>query len=538
MSDKTTSEARGDMSPPLAISLKNINKTFGSVQANKDVCLSVAPGTIHGIVGENGAGKSTLVSILYGFYSADSGTVTISGEPVRLRSSADAIAVGIGMVHQHFMLVPNFTVLENIILGHEGGYDLRSGARQAEVSLKDITERYGLSVDLQAVVQDLPVGLQQRVEILKALYRGARILILDEPTGVLTPQETEQLFDILHTLKAQGVTILLITHKLKEIMAVTEFVSVMRTGEMVAHLQTAQTDPQELAQMMVGRPVMLDVGYQTEQAGQAMLSAEHLTVIESSGVARLSDISFSVHKGEILGIAGVSGNGQSELLEVLAGIRGITSGTLQIGNRKITADQPVSPSEVKRLGLAHVPEDRHAMGLVLPFTAAESSVLGYEYADAMGGRSPVLSPALMAVHCKTLMAAYDVRPADPNLKSNLFSGGNQQKIVVAREISAHPDILLVGQPTRGVDIGAIEFIHKQLLALRDAGCAIILVSVELDEILNLSDRIMVMNAGQNMGILVREDADVQKIGLMMAGLENTGNIAASLASEKKGGKHE
>ena len=518
MADKTISKARGDDSSPLAISLDNINKTFGSVRANKDVCLSVVQGTIHGIVGENGAGKSTLVSILYGFYSADSGTVAISGEPVRLRSSADAIAAGIGMVHQHFMLVPNFTVLENIILGHEVGSDLKAGARQAEASLKGITERYGLSVDLQAAVQDLPVGLQQRVEILKALYRGARILILDEPTGVLTPQETEQLFDILRTLKTQGVTILLITHKLKEIMAVTDFVSVMRSGQMVDHLQTAQTNPQQLAQMMVGRPVLLDVGYQAAQAGQAMLNAEHLTVTETSGVTSLSDVSFSVHQGEILGIAGVSGNGQSELLEVLAGIRKITSGTVQIGDRKITAEQPASPSEVKGLGLAHVPEDRHAMGLILPFTAAESAVLGYEYADMMGGRSPILSPAVMAAHCKTLMSSYDVRPAEPSLKSNLFSGGNQQKIVLARELSSQPAILLVGQPTRGVDIGAIEFIHKQLFAMRDKGCAVILVSVELDEIMSLSDRVMVMNEGKSMGIVRKADTDIQEIGLMMAGV--------------------
>jgi simple sugar transport system ATP-binding protein len=260
------------------------------------------------------------------------------------------------------------------------------------------------------------------------------------------------------------------------------------------------------------------VGYQAAQAGRTLLSVEHLSVTESTGVNSLSDISFSVFEGEILGIAGVSGNGQSELLEVLAGIKAITSGVVQIGDRKFTAEQPACPSEVKQLGLAHVPEDRHAMGLVLPFTAAESAVLGYEYADAMGGRSPVLSPVVMAAHCKMLMAAYDVRPADPSLKSNLFSGGNQQKIVLARELSSRPDILLVGQPTRGVDIGAIEFIHKQLLAMRDSGCAVILVSVELDEIMSLSDRIMVMNDGRNMGIVRQAGTDIQEIGLMMAGV--------------------
>ena len=521
MSTTMNAKARGDSESPLAISLQNISKNFGAVQANKAVSLSVRPGTIHGIVGENGAGKSTLVSILYGFYTADSGEVSIAGQPVQLRSSADAIAAGIGMVHQHFMLVPNFTVLENIILGHEGGFDLDAGQQQAEASLREIAERYGLSVDLSAVVQDLPVGLQQRVEILKALYRGARVLILDEPTGVLTPQETEQLFDILRTLQQQGVTILLITHKLKEIMAVTDFVSVMRSGEMVDHLKTKDTTPQQLAELMVGRPVLLDVGYAAADPGQPVLTAEHLTVTGGSGVQHVRDLSFAVHQGEILGIAGVSGNGQSELLDVLAGIRPVASGSIHFGGRQITADQPASPSEVKALGLAHVPEDRHAVGLILPFSAAESAVLGYEYADPMGGSRISLSPQQMDQHCQRLMTDYDIRPADPKLKSNLFSGGNQQKIVLARELSSQPDILLIGQPTRGVDIGAIEFIHKQLLAMRDRGCAVVLVSVELDEIMSLSDRIMVMNEGRNMGIVRRADTDVQQIGLMMAGVEIT-----------------
>jgi len=519
MSDTHNEQARGEAESPLAISLTNISKNFGAVQANKDVCLSVQPGTIHGIVGENGAGKSTLVSILYGFYTADSGSVSIAGQQVKLRSSADAIAAGIGMVHQHFMLVPNFTVLENIILGHEGGQDLNAGKQQAEASLRDIADRYGLSVDLQAVVQDLPVGLQQRVEILKALYRGARVLILDEPTGVLTPQETEQLFDILRTLQQQGVTILLITHKLKEIMAVTDFVSVMRSGEMVDHLKTAATTPQQLAELMVGRPVLLDVGYAAAEPGQPVLRADNLSVIGASGVSYLSGLSFAVYQGEILGIAGVSGNGQSELLEVLAGIRPVSSGSLQLGGRQITSEHPATPSEIKNLGLAHVPEDRHAVGLILPFSAAESAVLGYEYAEVMGGQSASLSPRQMEQHCQGLMTDYDIRPADPSLKSNLFSGGNQQKIVLARELSSQPSILLVGQPTRGVDIGAIEFIHKQLLEMRDKGCAVILVSVELDEIMSLSDRIMVMNDGRNMGIVNRAETDIQEIGLMMAGVD-------------------
>lgn len=524
MLSKSEQSAGGESPSPPAISLAGVNKWFGAVHANDDVDLSVVAGTIHGIVGENGAGKSTLVSILYGFYTADSGTLNIAGQPVNFRNTADAIRVGVGMVHQHFMLVPNFTVIENIILGHEGGNNLLSGMAKAEKSLKEIADKYGLQVDLHAIVEDLPVGLQQRVEILKALYRGAKILILDEPTGVLTPQETDQLFTILKSLRQQGVTLLLITHKLREIMAITDFVSVMRGGKMVAHLTTEQTGPEELAELMVGRPVLLTVGYSAAVAGEDYLVVDKVIVSSDIGGICLDDISFSVRKGEIFGIAGVSGNGQSELLEVLSGIRPISSGRIMIGQQDITSEAPLTSLEVKDLGVAHVPEDRHAMGLILPFAASESAVLGCEMGHIMGGRTIILSPTKMRQHCQKLMDEFDIRPSDPDLKSNLFSGGNQQKIVLAREISSQPVILLVGQPTRGVDIGAIEFIHKQLLALRDKGCTIILVSVELDEILTLSDRIMVMNAGKNMGILDKKDADAQMIGLMMAGVTQSDNV--------------
>ena len=516
MASDNQSNSSGNHALPLALRLTNINKRFGAVHANRDVSLEVERGTVHGIVGENGAGKSTLVSILYAFYSADSGQIEISGVPHHFKSSADAIKAGIGMVHQHFMLVPNFTVLENIVLGHESSQNLAASQHQAQSELNALAQKYGLEVDLDTIVQDLPVGLQQRVEILKALYRGAQILILDEPTGVLTPQETEQLFEILTALRAQGVTILLITHKLKEIMAITDAVSVMRGGKMVAHLSTKDTSPRQLAELMVGRPVLLDVGYSPPHPGEICLIADHITV-SSAGSTQLDSLSFSVRSGEILGVAGVSGNGQSELLEVLSGIRPLSDGTLSINGHIISADNPAGPSEIKALGVAHVPEDRHAMGLVLAFTAAESAVLGYEDQPQLG-QATYFSPDALNQHCEQLMADFDVRPATPSLTSNLFSGGNQQKLVLAREISSAPRILLVGQPTRGVDIGAIEFIHKQLLQLRDKGCAIILVSVELDEILSLSDRVMVMNAGQNMGILAREEADTQTVGLMMAGV--------------------
>ena len=516
MGSDTQQITGGSAGLPPVLRLSSINKRFGAVQANSNVSLDVAAGTVHGIVGENGAGKSTLVSILYAFYTADSGQIEIAGQPQQFKSSADAIKAGIGMVHQHFMLVPNFTVLENIVLGHETSGNLATAKSKAAGELAALAEKYGLDVDLDAVVQDLPVGLQQRVEILKALYRGAQILILDEPTGVLTPQETEQLFEILRALRAQGVTILLITHKLKEIMAITDAVSVMRGGEMVAHLATQDTSPRQLAELMVGRPVLLDVGYSPPTPADICLEAENISLVQA-GSTKLDRLSFSVRSGEILGVAGVSGNGQSELLEVLSGIRPLSSGTLTINGHAISADNPAGPSEIKALGLAHVPEDRHAMGLVLPFTAAESAVLGYED-DVQLGSAVYFSPEALNRHCARLMAEFDVRPASPELKSNLFSGGNQQKLVLAREISSAPNILLVGQPTRGVDIGAIEFIHKQLLRLRDTGCAIILVSVELDEILSLSDRVMVMNAGQNMGIIDRADASTQTVGLMMAGV--------------------
>ena len=505
-------------SPPFSIVLKDICKRFGAVQANDHVGLEVEKATIHGIIGENGAGKSTLVSILYGFYQADSGEMMINGDRAPIKSSSDAIAAGIGMVHQHFMLVPNFTALENVILGYEADRKLALSIEEGRARLEELAATYGLDVPLDVAVEDLPVGLQQRVEILKTLYRGADILILDEPTGVLTPQETVQLFEILKTLRSQGVTILLITHKLREIMAITDNVSVMRQGQMVAHRKTANTSPAELAELMVGRSVLLELDKQAAKAGDACLTVSHLHYEDDSGAPRIRDISFELRAGEILGVAGVSGNGQSELLEILAGILPPKDGLISIKGQEISAHKQISPAALRALGLAHVPEDRHAVGMVLPFTAAESSILGYEK-DPELGASWWLSPQKIADYCLKLMKQFDVRPATPSLKSSLFSGGNQQKIVLAREISKSPDILLVGQPTRGVDIGAIEFIHKQLVALRDAGCAVLLVSVELDEILSLSDRIIVMNNGQIVGTVDADKTDEKQLGLMMAGID-------------------
>lgn len=499
-----------------AIELVGVSKRFGPVQANKDVSLSVAKGSIHGIVGENGAGKSTLMSILYGFYEADAGEIRLGGQPCAIRSSSDAISAGIGMVHQHFMLVETLSVLENIVLGAEGGTWLSSGLARARTELARLSQDYGLVIDPDAIVGGLSVGLQQRVEILKALYRGADILILDEPTAVLTPPEADQLFGLLRALKAQGKTVILITHKLREIMAVTDRVSVMRRGEMVAHVETQETSPAALAEAMVGRRVLLRVEKKPRQRGAAVLEVAGVSVTDERSVERLSEASLTLHAGEIVGVAGVAGNGQSELLEVLAGLVQPSRGVIRFDGRILTAADR-DPARLRRLGLMHIPEDRQRAGLVTAFSAAENAILGYQD-DAAFGRGPFLSPSAIESHARAAFSAYDVRPPDPALKTANFSGGNQQKIVLSREIERAPKVLLVGQPTRGVDIGAIEFIHRRLIALRDAGVAILLVSVELEEVMALSDRILAMCGGRIMGERAAENADERDLGLLMAGV--------------------
>jgi len=505
---------------PLAVELRHIDKRFGTVHANRDVSLRIAAGSITGIVGENGAGKSTLMSILYGFYEAESGEILIDGKPVVISRPADAIALGIGMVHQHFVLVDTFTVLENIMLGAEGGGLLRHGAAAARGEVQRLERDYGLGVDPGAVVANLPVGALQRVEILKALYRRARILILDEPTGVLTPQETDQLFRILWALRSSGTTIILITHKLREIMAVTDEVDVMRADAVVAHRRTAATDPAELAELMVGRKVRLAVDKGTGRFGVPALVAEGLTLCDERGVARVDDVSFYIRAGEIVAIAGVSGNGQSELLELLAGIRPPTAGRFTANGRVISPETPSSPAEMRAIGVAHIPEDRQRSGLVTAFAATESAILGYQR-DRGYCRWLLLIKQKLLRHCERLMERFDVRPRAPMLPSANFSGGNQQKPIVARELDREPKVLLIGQPTRGVDIGAIEFIHRELLQRRDGGCAILLVSVELDEVMALADRILVMCGGRIVGELSAKEADERKLGLLMANAQTS-----------------
>jgi simple sugar transport system ATP-binding protein len=496
-----------------AIELVGIDKKFGAVHANKDINLTVAKGSIHGIIGENGAGKSTLMSIIYGFYHADAGEIRVNGTPISIRDSQTAIAAGIGMVHQHFMLVDNFTVLENIMLGAEGGALLAKGVASARAELKRLEKEYGLEVNPDALIEQLPVGLQQRVEILKAMYRGAEILILDEPTGVLTPAEADHLFRILKVLRDQGKTVILITHKLREIMAITDTVSVMRRGEMVATRKTAETTVEELAELMVGRRVLLRVQKGESNPGKVILSVKNLTVKDNRGVTMVDNVSFDVRGGEIVGIAGVAGNGQSELLEAIAGIRKPASGEILLDGQPI---DKADPARLRELGLAHIPEDRHHMGLVLKFEEYENSVLGYHRKPAYS-KGPLLDLDAIRKDAMEKIEKYDIRPPNPRLKTANFSGGNQQKIVVAREIERDPSALIIGQPTRGVDIGAIEFIHRRIIEMRDAGKAILLVSVELDEIRALSDRILVMFAGHVVGEKT-PDAGEQTLGLMMAGI--------------------
>ncbi len=503
-----------------AIELKGISKAFGPVQANKDINIAVPRGTIHGIIGENGAGKSTLMSILYGFYKSDAGEIFINGHLTAVPDSQSAIRAGIGMVFQHFKLVQNFSVLENIILGAEDGAMLATSLTRARKVLADLSRDYELDVSPDALIQDLSVGHQQRVEILKALYRQADILILDEPTGVLTPAEADHLFRILRGLRDQGKTIVLITHKLREIMETTDNVSVMRRGTMVGTVRTAETSPEALAELMVGRKVLLEVEKRPATPGKVVLSVENLRVRDEHGVERLKGVSLEIRAGEILGIAGVAGNGQSELLEALGGIARAT-GRITLNGVDLPLTGAQANGQTRRAaGIAHVPEDRQALGLIMDFTAWENVAFGYHNAPEYQRNALLMDNAVLKDDTARKMATFDVRPPNPTLSAKSFSGGNQQKIVVAREMERNPDLLLIGQPTRGVDIGAIEFIHKQVVALRDAGKAVLLVSVELDEIMSLSDRIAVMFDGQIMGTADPETTNERKLGLLMAGVSD------------------
>jgi ABC-type uncharacterized transport system ATPase subunit len=505
-----------DPAATVAVRMTGIHKRFGAVRANEAVNLSVAAGSVHALVGENGAGKSTLMSVLYGMYAPDSGAIEVFGQRAALRSTHDAIALGLGMVHQHFMLVDNLTALENVMLGAEPGFLLGPAEAAVRPRLKQLMASTGLRVDLDARCGDLPVGDRQRLEILKVLFRGARVLILDEPTAVLTPQETLHLFEVLSRLREQGTTVILITHKLDEVMRLADRVTVMRGGHVVHECAVADTSAAQLAEAMVGRKV--NIGRPAEagvEVGDVVLEARGLQVRDALGVIRLHGIDLALHAGQIVGVAGVSGNGQSELLEALSGLRVPQQGLLTLAGETFSPTRWLTPRTARRLRLAHVPEDRHARAMVMEFAAWESGVLGYEGLPAYSGGG-FLRRRRMRGDTDAMMERFDVRPRAPELASGSFSGGNQQKLVLARELGQAPRVLLVGQPTRGVDIGAIEFIHGQLRALRAAGCAILLVSSELEEILSLADRVLVMTAGRIAGERPIAACTEAELGLLMA----------------------
>jgi simple sugar transport system ATP-binding protein len=499
----------------LAVEMRQIVKRFPGVLANDHVDLSVRAGEIHALVGENGAGKSTLMNILYGLIHPDTGEILIDGKPVHMAGPRDAIALGIGMVHQHFMLIPVFSVGENVMLGREpvAAYDFYDRAR-ARKAITDLTKRYGLSLNPDARMGDLPVGLQQRAEIVKVLYRGANILILDEPTGVLTPQESKELFKVLRDLvKSGGKTIIFISHKLNEVLEISDRITVMRRGKVVGHLVTKDTNEEEIATMMVGRAVLLRVDKKPAKPGKVVMRIDNVTANSDQGVPALKGISLELREGEILGIAGVEGNGQSELMEVLAGTRKTTGGHVLLGDRDITTYDARTERDA---GVAFIPEDRRGTGLVLSFSIAENSILGRERSPRFSWREIVLRLVAIRDWARRLVKEYDVRTPSIDVAARNLSGGNQQKVIVAREMGSKPKVLLASQPTRGVDIGAIEFIHRRIVQERDEGTAVLLVSAELDEVRSLSDRIAVMYEGRIVSI-EGPDTPEERLGLLMTG---------------------
>jgi simple sugar transport system ATP-binding protein len=513
MAEVRTEGAGARADAPVVLEMRGVTKTFGSVKANDDVSLALRRGEILGLLGENGAGKSTLMKILYGLYAPDSGEIFVDGERAEIRNPNDAVRLGIGMVHQHFTLIPPLTVAENIVLGAEprkgGRLDLERAIRETQA----LSERYGLRVDPRAKVANLSVGVQQRVEILKALYREARILVLDEPTAVLTPQETEDLFGVIRELVADGLSVILITHKLGELLGVSDEITIIRDGKAVETVPAEGTSERELARLMVGREVLLRVEKEATKAGSVRLAAENLTVRGVTGEVAVEGLSLEVRGGEILGIAGVDGNGQVELAEALAGTRRSEGGRVLFDGEDVT---PLGANGRQEKGLAYVPEDRREKGLVQDFSLAENNALKTYDEPPFSSRFGWIFPNRMRQRAAENLKAYDVRPADPEARAGSLSGGNQQKAILARELSGDPGIIIAAQPTRGVDVGAIEFIHRRLLEERAKGKAILLISLELDEVRSLSDRVVVMYAGRIVGE-VAPDAPDEEMGLLMAG---------------------
>jgi simple sugar transport system ATP-binding protein len=518
----------------LAVQMRGITKRYPRVLANDSADLDVADGEIHAIVGENGAGKSTIMKVLYGLTPPDAGEIHLWGERLSGHRPSDAIAAGVGMVHQHFMLVDTLTVAENVVLGAEPVRRGLMDAAAARARVEQLSSEYGLSLDPDELIENLSVGLEQRVEIVKVLYRGASILILDEPTGVLTPQEVRELFGILRALRDAGRTIIFITHKLEEVLELADRITVMRQGRVVGVVAAEATTKEELARMMVGRDVLLRVAKEDASPGEPVLQVRGLCAMGRKGTHVLEDIDLEVRAGEVLGIAGVQGNGQTELVEVITGLRKASAGTVAVSGHETTNR---SPRQVRDLGVAHIPEDRQARGLVLGFSIAENLVLGKHHRPPFSSRG-ILSQDDVRSHAERLIDEHDLRPADPSVDAGHLSGGNQQKLIVAREFDGGPALLVASQPTRGVDIGAIEFVHTSLLRMRDAGAAVLLISAELSEITTLSDRIAVMYGGRIVAEFEGGAVAEEELGVAMTGggPETAGAASSPGRSSREGAR--
>ncbi|HET6175170.1 MAG TPA: ABC transporter ATP-binding protein [Gaiellales bacterium] len=511
--DPSSASGTASSGADLALELRGITKRFGSFTANDRIDFDLRQGEVHALLGENGAGKSTLMNVLYGLYKPDEGEIFVRGRPDAITSSADAIRLGIGMVHQHFMLIPVMTVVENIVLGAEPTEYLQLDLRTARERVRELSSSYGLVVDPDAVIEEIGVGQQQRVEILKALYRHARVLILDEPTAVLTPQEVDELFAVLRTLVAGGTSIILITHKLHEVLEVADRITVLRRGKKVATIDREGASERSLAELMVGREVLLDVEKGPPHPSGRVLSVQDLWVRDDRGLDAVRGLSMEVKAGEIVGIAGVDGNGQSELIQALAGMRAVHQGRIDLNGSDVTH---ATPRQATNAGVGHIPEDRQRHGLILDFTLAENTAL-HDYYEPPISSHHWLNREAMVLRADEWIKLYDVRGGGPQTLARALSGGNQQKVVLAREIQSNPRLLIAAQPTRGLDVGAIEYVHRRLIEQRDAGCAVLLVSFELDEVLDLADRILVMYGGQVVLERLSAETDERELGVAMTG---------------------